>query len=225
MSGSWFWNPDNTYYLNKALHLRGQPDLVPDPRLPLRRRRRHALPLRRHPVGIDNSYLAVTSNLTGIAPATLLFRVVVPLSMFLLPFAARYAARGIGLQRAGLVGGFAAAATLIMTASESHSLFAQASLGKTIGRLVFVPILIGASAHLMRRNGPGAALRATLAAICAVGCSPSLVFAAALVLVPFTAAGLWDLWPTRAQPLRSQLRATVCLLAPLGFIGCFAGGL
>ena len=111
---------------------------------------------------------------------------------------------------------------LIMTASESHSLFAQASLGKTIGRLVFVPILIGASAHLMRRNGPGAALRATLAAICAVGCSPSLVFAAALVLVPFTAAGLWDLWPTRAQPLRSQLRATVCLLAPLGFIGCFA---
>ena len=93
MSGSWFWNPDNTYYLNKALHYADSPT---------------SFPIHDYLYGVDGAthypygdilsalepLLAVTSNLTGIAPATLLFRVVVPLSMFLLPFAARYAARG-----------------------------------------------------------------------------------------------------------------------------------
>ncbi len=36
--GAQFWNPDNTYYLNKAEHYAGEHDVVPDPRLHVRLR-------------------------------------------------------------------------------------------------------------------------------------------------------------------------------------------
>ena len=126
-----------------------------------------------YPYGdIFSSYeplIGALSATTGALPATLVFRIVTPALVFLLPFAARYAARGLGLRRANLVGGFAAAALILMTANQGPTLFASASLGKTIGRLVFIPLLIGAAGNLLRRRDPGSSLTATLAGVCTVG--------------------------------------------------------
>jgi hypothetical protein len=219
--GAQFWNPDNTYYLNKAEHYAKSTT---------------SFPIRDYMFGFDDathypygdifsSYeplIGALSATTGALPATLVFRIVTPAMMFLLPFAARYAARGLGLRRTNLVGGFAAAALILMTANEGPSLFASASLGKTIGRLVFIPLLIGAAGNLLRRRDPGSSLTATLAGACTVGSSPSLAFAAAFIVVPFTVAGVWDLRPFRAHPIRSRLSELASLAAPLALIGIYS---
>jgi hypothetical protein len=219
--GAQFWNPDNTYYLNKAEHYAESTT---------------SFPIRDYMFGFDDathypygdifsSYeplIGALSATTGALPATLVFRIVTPAMVFLLPFAARYAARGLGLRRANLVGGFAAAALILMTANQGPTLFASASLGKTIGRLVFIPLLIGAAGNLLRRRDPGSSLTATLAGVCTVGLSPSMAFAAAFILVPFTVAGVWDLRPSRAHPIRSRLSELASLGAPLALIGIYS---
>jgi hypothetical protein len=216
-----FWNPDNTYYINKAAHYADSPTTFA-----IRDYLYGFEDATHYPYGdILSSYetlLGTLSAITGVSVVRLLFQLAVPVSLFLLPFASRYAARGIGLRRANLVGGFAAAATLLMTATVAPSLFVQGSLGKTIGRLVFIPLLIGAAGYLLRRKDPGSAMRATLACVCAVGLSPTLAFAAALILAPFTAAGLWDLRPTSSGGMRARLPALVCLSTPLVFVGVYS---
>jgi hypothetical protein len=219
--GAQFWNPDNTYYLNKAEHYAESTRLFP-----IRDYMFGFDEATHYPYGdIFSSYeplIGALSATTGASPATVMFRIVTPAMMFLLPFAARYAARGLGLRRANLVGGFAAAALILMTAHQGPSLFASASLGKTIGRLVFIPLLIGAAGNLLRRRDPGSSLAATLAGACSVGLSPSLAFAAAFILVPFTVAGVWDLRPSRTHPIRSRLPELASLAAPLALIGIYS---
>ena len=152
----------------------------------------------------------------------LLFQVTVPLSMLLIPFAARYAARGLGLRRPNLVGAFTAAAVLLMTATNTYALFAEASLGKTVGRVIFIPLVIGATADLLRRKDAATSVKATLASFSAVGCSPSLAIAAGIVVASFTAAALWELIARRADDIRPQWATFVWVSLPLACLTVFA---
>ena len=211
--GVGWWSADNTYYLNKAAHFAASPT---------------SFPVRDYMYGIAGAthypygdilsafepLLGTASALSGVSVSRLLFQLSVPLSMLLVPFAARYAARGLDLRRANLVGGFAAASVLLMTATNTTSLFATASYGKTVGQLVGIPVVIGATAALLKRRDPGTAVRAMLAWVCAVGLSPSLAVAALLIVASFTAAGLWDIWQTRSDGSTSQLPSLFWLSLP-----------
>jgi hypothetical protein len=211
--GEYYWSPDNTYYLNKAAHYAASPTsfAVRDYMFGL-------AGTTHYPFGdILSSFeplLGTASAISHVSVSRLLFQLTVPVSMFLVPYSVRYAARGLHLRRANLVAAFGAAVVLLMTANDTYSLPAVVSLGKTIGRLVFIPLVIGATADLLRRKDPGASLRATLASVCAVGCSPSLALPARVIVTPFTAAGLWDFVTTRAAGIKPRLPALVSLCVP-----------
>lgn len=216
-----FWNPDNTYYLNKALHYAASPS---------------AFSSGDHMFGVGGAVhypagdllssfeplLGAISGLTTVSARALLFRLAAPVSMLAIPFAVRYAARGLGLRRANLAGAFAGAAILLMTWIDTYGLFAQASTGKAMGRLVLIPILIGATADLVRRKDSSTAVKATLAIVATVGFSPSLALPAAVVVVPFTAAGLWDVLASPVRAARSTAKTYLWLLLPMAFLGCYS---
>ena len=216
-----FWNPDNSYYLNKALHYASSPISFSSGD--------HMFGVGgavHYPAGdLLSSFeplLGAISGLSSVSARLLLFRLAAPLSMLAIPFAVRYAARGLGLRRANLAGAFAGAAVLLMTRIDTNSLFAQASTGKTIGRLVFIPILLGAIADHVRRKDSSGAVKATLATVAAVGFSPSLALPAAVLIAPFTVAGLWDAFVSPVSLARSRMKTYMWLLLPLAFLGCYS---
>jgi hypothetical protein len=215
-----FWNPDNTYYLNKAEHYADAAA---------------TFEVRDYMYGVENvthiplgnilsSYeplVGVAAALTGRSAFDVMFCGVVPLVMFLIPFAARYGARGVGFGRADLVGALAAAAILLTTATATTTLYATASLGKRIGQLVFMPILFGAYGRLFREPSPGRALVATLAAVCGVGVSPSLGIAASIVAAAFAGAAAWETWRKRAAVPSTPARL-LTLSVPFLFLAGFS---
>jgi hypothetical protein len=149
----------------------------------------------------------------------LVFALVAPGVLALLPFAVRYAARGLGIQRPALAGALAPASILLMTGTDSVALFAQMSLGKDLGRLVFIPLLFGAIGHLLRSPDRRSALTAVLASVCVVGMSPSLGVAAVTLVAPFTASGVLTVWQRRADLERA--RAITLFTAPLAAVAVF----
>jgi hypothetical protein len=214
-----WWAADNMYYLNKAAQIsdRAFTFEVKDylfgadaPHMPIGSILSSFEPL-----------LGTVSAITGAPVTAVLFRVVVPAAMLAVPFALRYAARGLGIRRAGLAAALGTAAILLMTSTSTVALFAQVSYGKAISTVVAMPLLVGAAGNLVQRRDAGSALRATLAGVCAVGLSPSLGSAVLLVLAPFTAAALWCLWTDRADE-RPALRNVLELLVPLALLGLFA---
>jgi hypothetical protein len=216
-----FWNPDNTYYLNKAEHYTASPI---------------SFPVRDYMYGVSGAthypfgdilsafepLIGVGASLPGVTPSSLLFRLVVPLSMLLVPFAVRYAARGLGVRRANLVAGFAAGSVLLMTAANTTSLFGSASHGKSIGRVVVIPLVIGACGVLLRRRDVRSALTATFAVICAVGLSPTLAMASVVIVPAFAAAGLWEVCAMRSRGIRARAQTLVCLASPVGFLVAYS---
>jgi hypothetical protein len=215
-----FWNPDNTYYLNKAEHYADAAS---------------TFEVHDYMYGVENvthiplgNILSSYEPFVGLGAALadrsafdVMFRGVVPLAMFLIPFAARYAARGVGFGRADLVGVLAATAILLTTATATTSLYASASLGKRVGQLVFVPILFGAYGRLLREPKPGAAMVATLAAVCCVGVSPSLGIAASIVAAAFAAIAVWEVWSNRAAVVSTSARL-LTVAAPFLFLAGFS---
>lgn len=213
-----FWNPDNAYYLNKALHFASSPITF-------------STGDQMFGVGGATHYpaadllssfeplVASLSAVTSVSVPTLLFRLVTPLSMLAIPFAVRYAARGLGLRRANLAAALAAATIMLLSISET-TLFASASTGKTIGRVVFVSILIGAVADLARRKDLSSAVKATLATVATVGLSPSLALPAGVIVAPFTAVALWDV--LQSNRARTDVRTCACVSLPLAFLAGFA---
>jgi hypothetical protein len=216
-----FWGPDNTYYLNKALHYAASPNGFSSSDLMF---------------GVDGAVhypagdllssfeplLGAISGLSSVSAGVLLFRVAAPLSMLAIPFAVRYAARGLGLRRANLAGAFAGAAILLMSWLDTYSLFAQASTGKTIGRLVFIPILLGVMGDHVRRKDASGAVKATLAVVAVVGFSPSLALPAGVIVAPFTVAGLWDAFVAPVNVARTRTKTYMWLLLPIAFLGCYS---
>jgi uncharacterized membrane protein YiaA len=215
-----FWSSDNTYYLNKAAHYaqHGSSFRIRDYMYGFN-------DAQHYPFGdIFSTFeplLGTLSALSSASPETLLFRIAAPFAMFLVPFSARYGARGLGLRRANLVGAVAAATVLLMTGLWTATLYATASYGKTIGALVMVPLLVGAIAMLLRHRSREAAVRATLAAACTVAVSPSLVLAAFVIVVPFTVAGLWNARPRARAQIRERLPEMLSVSAPLVFVGLY----
>lgn len=215
------WNPDNTYYLNKALHYASSPFVFSTGD-----RMFGVGGATHYPAGdLVSSFeplLGALSSVTPVSVPDLVFRLAAPLAMLAIPLSVRYAARGLGLKRTNLAGALAAAALMLMSAIDTFSLFASASTGKTIGRLVFIPIVIGAVADLVRRKDPPSAVKATLATVVAVGFSPSLALPAGVVVAPFVAAGLWDTFSSRRDAVGSQLRTYLCVSLPLAFLACYS---
>lgn len=219
--GARYWSSDNAYYLNKAAHFAASPWSFPSNDLMF-----GASDATHYPLGnLLSSFeplLGLLSALTGISTEAMLFRVVVPASMFLIPFAARYAARGLELRRPDLVAGLTGAAVLLMTGTSTTNLFGPASYGKTIGGLVVIPLVIGTAGQLVRYRDPASAVRAVLTSVAAVGLSPSLAAAVLLVIAPFTVAAGWELWRARAAADRRPRVSIAWLLLPIAVVGLFA---
>ena len=211
--GASFWNPDNTYYLNKAAHYASSPT-----RLRIEDYMFGIPGLIHYPYGnILSSYepaAGVLSAMTGTSAATVTFRVFVPLSMAAVPFAVRFAADGLGVVRSHLAGAVGGAALLLMTSTGLFaSQFGTASLGKVIGQTLLMPIVIGAFAHLVRRRDRLACVRAVFVVLCAVGLSPTLAIPVALVAVPFTVVAGWA--TIRDRRSGRQLAHLALTFAPL----------
>ncbi len=219
-----FWNPDNAYYLNKAVHYANRAWTFPIEDY------MYGVPGIDHlPFGnILSSYepLAGTlSALSGLSVPVVVFGVLGPGLLALLPFVARYAANGLAVPRPGLVGAVAAASVLMMNQSDTANLFASFGVGKTIGRLIFIPLLLGAIGRLVRQPSRRAAITTGLAAVCAVGMAPSLAVAGLVILLPFTAIGVYQLWQRSDgfHGVRSRARPMVALLiGPLAFLTAYA---
>lgn len=190
--GSTFWSPDNTYYLSKAArygedarhfgvddHLFGVEGLrhVPFGNL----------------LSAFEPAVGVVARVSGLSPSTVLFNIVTPGLMLLLPFALRWSARRLGQRHADLVAGIGAASILLMTELASYNLFATASLAKVGGFMVLVPMLLGSMASLAARPNRRAAILALLVCIAAVGASPSLGLATMLCTGAFAAAEVMGL--------------------------------
>jgi hypothetical protein len=209
-----WWSADNAYYLNKANHVSRNPT---------------SFGVRDYMFGVDGAVhhplgnilssfepmVGTASAVFGVSVPRLLFQLLVPAAMFFVPFAMRYAARGLGALRTDLVAAFAAASIVLMTGTVTVTLFAQASHGKTVGYLIGVPILMGAAGQLVRRGDARSALRAALATICLVGLSPSLAGAVLLVLVPFTGVAVWGCWTSQPCVGRQRIRDLAWLALPL----------
>lgn len=215
-----FWNPDNTYYLNKAAHY-GQSARsfeVKDYMFGAADTVTHI------PFGnILASYEPLIGTLArwlGVSSFDLAFTAVVPVAMFLVPFAMRWGAAGLGVSRPSLVGALAAAYILLTTASDTVSLFANASLGKSVGVLLVAPVFVGELGLLVRHVSRQRALRAVLAAVALVGVTPSLAISGLFVSAAFAGAVFWNAW--RQRPSAAPWRSLLLTCSPFCFLVAFS---
>ena len=220
MGTSAYWSPDNAYYINKAAHYGDSP---------------WSFEIQDHMYGVDGvthipfgnilaSYeplIGTLAELLGVSAFDLLFTIVVPLTMGMIPFAARAAARGMGAARPGLVGAVAGALVLVATAASTVSLAVTGSLGKLVGSLVVAPVFLGALAALARAPSKLTAGRASLASVALVGVTPSLAMSGLLVALCFAAASLWPAIRRPRMDLTIQEVALRCSAA--AFLICHAG--
>ncbi len=185
--GSRFWNADNTYYLSKATSYAedGRHFGIDDHLFGVEG-------LRHVPFGnLLSSFepaVGVIARASGLSPSTVLFNIVTPASMLLVPFALRWSARQLGQRDPDLIAGIGTASILLMTELTSYGLYANASLAKRMGVTLLVPMLLGSMASLVARPNRRAATIAVLVAIAMVGASPSLGLAVVLCTGAFAAA-------------------------------------
>ena len=215
-----FWNGDNAYHLNKAAHYAASPGRWAPQDYMYGVEGLDHFPY----VNFLNSYealIGVLSRLTGLSPWDLVYRGVVPLVSVLAPFAARFAARGLGIRRAGLAGGLCGVA-LIISPSIGATTFASLSIGKMIGPLVLAPILIGTAALVVSRPSARHAALAVVATIALLATSPSHIMSAGILLAAFSGTAAWNAWRERRDASTAWWRTAAIALAPLAFAGAFA---